>query len=63
MKRWTANAARCIATAQMIALHSCMQEKLSPVGDVPFVIIAMGRLGLSEFDLASDADLIFVAGS
>ena len=23
----------------------------------------MGRLGLSEFDLASDADLVFVAGS
>jgi glutamate-ammonia-ligase adenylyltransferase len=63
LKRWTANAARCIATAQMIALHSWMQEKSSPAGDVPFVILAMGRLGLSEFDLASDADLIFVAGS
>ena len=47
----------------MIALHSWTQEKLSPGGDVPFVILAMGRLGLSEFDLASDADLIFVAGS
>ena len=32
-------------------------------GDVPFVILGMGRLGLSEFDLASDADLVFVAGS
>ena len=31
--------------------------------DVPFVILGMGRLGLNEFDLASDADLIFVAGS
>ena len=30
---------------------------------MPFVILGMGRLGLSEFDLASDADLVFVAGS
>ena len=63
LKRWTANAARCIASAQVIALHSWKQEKSSLLGDVPFVILGMGRLGLSEFDLASDADLIFVAGS
>jgi glutamate-ammonia-ligase adenylyltransferase len=62
LKRWTANAARCISSAQTIALTSWMHEETSP-GDVPFVILAMGRLGLSEFDLASDADLIFVAGS
>ena len=30
---------------------------------MPFVVLGMGRLGLSEFDLASDADLVFVAGS
>jgi len=28
-------------------------------GDVPFVILGMGRLGLSEFDLASDATWFF----
>jgi glutamate-ammonia-ligase adenylyltransferase len=64
LRRWTFNAARCISSAQVIALNCCMQEKLaSSDGDVPFVILGMGRLGLSEFDLASDADLVFVAGS
>jgi glutamate-ammonia-ligase adenylyltransferase len=64
LKRWTVNAARCISSAQVIALNSCLQEKLAASGGgVPFVILGMGRLGLSEFDLASDADLIFVAGS
>ncbi len=64
LKRWTANAARGISSAQVIALSSWMHEKTgSGGGDVPFVILGMGRLGLSEFDLASDADLVFVAGS
>jgi len=31
--------------------------------DLPFCVFALGRLGLSEFDLGSDADLIFVAAS
>jgi [glutamine synthetase] adenylyltransferase / [glutamine synthetase]-adenylyl-L-tyrosine phosphorylase len=64
LKRWTASAARSIASAQAIALSSWMHEKaVSGGGDVPFVILGLGRLGLSEFDLASDADLVFVAGS
>jgi glutamate-ammonia-ligase adenylyltransferase len=64
LKRWTVNAARCISSAQVIALSSWMHEKVGPAGgDLPFVILGMGRLGLSEFDLASDADLVFVAGS
>jgi glutamate-ammonia-ligase adenylyltransferase len=64
LKRWTANAARCISSALVIALNSCRQEKLAAnCAEVPFVILGMGRLGLSEFDLASDADLVFVAGS
>jgi glutamate-ammonia-ligase adenylyltransferase len=64
LKRWTVNAARCISSAQVIALDSCKQERVAAWrGDVPFVILGMGRLGLSEFDLASDADLVFVAGS
>ena len=63
LKRWTVSAARCISSAQVIALNSCMQETVSASGNgAPLVILAMGRLGLSEFDLASDADLIFVAG-
>jgi len=28
--------------------------------DVPLAVLALGRLGLSEFDLGSDADLIFI---
>ncbi len=40
-----------------------MPIRLPTGGDVPFVVLGMGRLGLSEFDLASDADLVFVAGS
>lgn len=64
LKRWTVSAARSIASAQVIALSSWMHEKVCPGGgEVPFVILGMGRLGLSEFDLASDADLVFVAGS
>ena len=31
--------------------------------DFPFAVLALGRLGLGEFDLGSDADLIFVAAS
>ncbi len=64
LRRWTVSAARCICTARVIALNSCFDERLVASGnDVPFVILGMGRLGLSEFDLASDADLVFVAAS
>jgi len=64
LRRWTSNAARCIASAEAIALTSWMHEETSTGGeDVPFIILGMGRLGLGEFDLASDADLVFVAGS
>jgi glutamate-ammonia-ligase adenylyltransferase len=64
LKRWTANAARCIASALVIARRSWLNENAAPAGsDVPFVILGMGRLGLGEFDLASDADLVFLAGS
>jgi glutamate-ammonia-ligase adenylyltransferase len=61
LKRWTVNAARCISSAQVIARSSWMREKVADA-DVPFVVLGMGRLGLSEFDLASDADVVFVAG-
>ena len=29
LKRWTVNAARCIASAQVIALNSCMHGKVA----------------------------------
>jgi glutamate-ammonia-ligase adenylyltransferase len=63
LKGWTVNAARCISSAQVIARSSWRQANVAPGGNVPFVVLGMGRLGLSEFDLASDADLVFVAGS
>jgi glutamate-ammonia-ligase adenylyltransferase len=64
LRRWTLNGARCIASAQKIALTSGTHEKPKfASGEAPFVILGMGRLGLNEFDLASDADLVFVAGS
>ncbi len=62
--RWTVNAVRCISSAHVIAQEACVLENpATSDGEVPFVILGMGRLGLSEFDLASDADLVFVAGS
>lgn len=63
LRRWTHNAARSIASARVIALTSWMPAAANSGADVPFVILGLGRLGLSEFDLASDADLIFVAGT
>ena len=63
LRRWTLNAARCISSALVIARSSWMHEKVTPEDDVPFVVLGMGRLGLGEFDLASDADLVFVGGS
>jgi [glutamine synthetase] adenylyltransferase / [glutamine synthetase]-adenylyl-L-tyrosine phosphorylase len=63
LKRWTASAERCIVSALVIARSSFVPERVGCEVDVPFVILGLGRLGLSEFDLASDADLIFVAGS
>jgi len=63
LKGWTVNAARCISSAQVIARSSWKHEKVTSGDAVPFVVLGMGRLGLSEFDLASDADLVFVAGS
>jgi glutamate-ammonia-ligase adenylyltransferase len=63
LKRWTHNAARGISSALAISRTSFAQEKTGINTDVPFFIFGMGRLGLSEFDLASDADLVFVAHS
>jgi glutamate-ammonia-ligase adenylyltransferase len=63
LKRWTLNAARCISSALVIALRAGRHAVNGSGTEVPFVVLGMGRLGLSEFDLASDADLVFVAGS
>jgi len=63
--RWSRAAARSIASALRIACEALECSAGTPSGstpDGPFVVLALGRLGLNEFDLASDADLVFVAG-
>ncbi len=62
LKGWTGNAARCISSAHEIAQCNLPREGSASNG-APFLIMGLGRLGLSEFDLASDADLVFVARS
>jgi glutamate-ammonia-ligase adenylyltransferase len=63
LKRWSTVAARCISSALQIT-SSVLETKKVGEGDRPwpFVVLALGRLALNEFDLASDADLIFVTG-
>jgi [glutamine synthetase] adenylyltransferase / [glutamine synthetase]-adenylyl-L-tyrosine phosphorylase len=60
--RWTDNAARCISSAHEIA-RSNLRPEGADLNWAQFIVLGLGRLGLSEFDLASDADLFFVAGS
>jgi glutamate-ammonia-ligase adenylyltransferase len=64
LKRWSANATRSVATALVIAQSALSRDAVAidPAGG-PFSVLGMGRLGLNEFDLASDADLVFVVGS
>jgi [glutamine synthetase] adenylyltransferase / [glutamine synthetase]-adenylyl-L-tyrosine phosphorylase len=71
LKNWSALARRAVATALLsacVALKLCRDAKAPPdLAEMfavnPFAILALGRLGVNEFDLASDADLIFVAAS
>ncbi len=51
------------ACYQMAAEHIARSHPLSSPGYQPrqqLMVIALGRLGMREFDLASDADLVFV---
>jgi glutamate-ammonia-ligase adenylyltransferase len=59
LARWSSLAARSIATALVVALQALER----PCGELPFAVLALGRLGLKEFDLSSDADLVFVVAS
>ncbi|HEY6293530.1 MAG TPA: hypothetical protein VI455_18405 [Terriglobia bacterium] len=58
--RWSDLAASSVATAFSIALTMLQDARRC---DVPFAVLGFGRLGLNEFDLGSDADLVFVAAS
>ncbi len=65
LARWSSLAARSIASALTIARLEgsgpCAAWVEKHDGQLPFAILGLGRLGLGEYDLASDADLIFVA--
>ena len=68
LKNWSALAVRSIRTAASIAIEALRGADgltapapfPSPPNEPPFAILGLGRLGMREFDLASDADLIFV---
>jgi [glutamine synthetase] adenylyltransferase / [glutamine synthetase]-adenylyl-L-tyrosine phosphorylase len=64
LEHWTELAGRSVASALWIghqAQDGAAQARSAGMRELPFVILGLGRLGLSEFDLASDADLMFVA--
>ena len=64
LERWSKLAGRSVASAFAIgqqAMEEAEQAESSSLSKAPFVVLGLGRLGLSEFDLASDADLMFVA--
>ncbi len=48
-----------IRAAYEIAVESVCRSTGRPRPEIPMHIIALGRLGMREFDLASDADLVF----
>jgi glutamate-ammonia-ligase adenylyltransferase len=63
LRRWSAVAARCVSSALQIAASALQNKELQDRSRTcPLAVLALGRLALNEFDLASDADLIFVAG-
>ena len=63
LSRWSAVAGRSVATALAIARQALDPKGAAmadPTAQVPLMVLGLGRLGLNEFDLASDADLVFV---
>lgn len=64
LRRWSVSAGRCIASALEAAYSALAQTGTRlDAQQAPFVILGLGRLGLVEFDLGSDADLVFVCNS
>jgi glutamate-ammonia-ligase adenylyltransferase len=63
LKRWSSTAMRAVSSALEIARAGLRGDTaFQPPSACPFVVLGLGRLGLNEFDLASDADLVFVVG-
>jgi glutamate-ammonia-ligase adenylyltransferase len=68
LRNWTSLAATAVATAFVYASQEAPSHESSASsnrhsGVPPVAVLSLGRLGLSEFDLGSDADLIFLMGS
>ncbi|MGH9434976.1 MAG: hypothetical protein ACRD06_03140, partial [Terriglobia bacterium] len=63
LKRWSQLTARSVSTAAIIAFEAVKRSTPGASMGAPVTVLALGRLGVHEFDLASDADLIFVANS
>lgn len=68
LDRWSAIARRSIATAMSVSAEALRAASglippglfSTPAARLGFAILGLGRLGIQEFDLGSDADLIFV---
>src|SRR5579875_2865971 len=65
LKHWSALGMRLISTAchMVCGPLSAPSDANHTLASMPFAILGLGRLGLLEFDLASDADLISVVPS
>lgn len=63
LARWSLLACRSITTAACAAMQSANGAEFALPAQRPFAILGLGRLGLQEFDLASDADLVFIVPS
>jgi [glutamine synthetase] adenylyltransferase / [glutamine synthetase]-adenylyl-L-tyrosine phosphorylase len=59
LARWSALASQAIATALRVAAGPPGPSATAP--EMPLAVLGLGRLGLQEFDLGSDADLVFIA--
>jgi glutamate-ammonia-ligase adenylyltransferase len=58
LDRWSTLAARSVATALALAAQALDEPAAT---ESALMVLGLGRLGLGEFDLASDADVVFVA--
>ena len=59
LARWSTLASRAVASALRISAGP--QAPDGAEAGMPLAVLGLGRMGLKEFDLASDADLVFVA--